>query len=188
MRDSEVVAAIVAGNPEGLAEAYDRYASPLYTYCRSLLREPADAASSSPSRGILTVTPTTILLGLNGGTLTLKASFGSVNWSITESSSLVGQVTVSPTAGTLASGQSTTVSLSSGSLLGGLRKAALAGGGRGVGACAACTLTVNPGNITVTVVLEISAGNSSSPPSSPPPSSPPPDDARPAALVGRLVN
>ena len=46
MRDSEVVAAIVAGNPEGLAEAYDRYASPLYTYCRSLLREPADAADA----------------------------------------------------------------------------------------------------------------------------------------------
>ena len=140
-------------------------------------------ASSSPSRGILTVTPTTIVLGLNGGTLTLKASFGSVNWSIAESSSLIGQVTVSPTAGTLASGQSTTVSLSAGSLLGGLHEAALAGGG-GVGACAACTLTVNPGNITVTVVLEISVGNSSSPP----PSSPPPDDARPAALVARLVN
>src|SRR5580692_3299648 len=69
-------------------------------------------ASSSPSRGILTVTPTTVLLGLNGGTLTLKASFGSVNWSIAESSSLVGRVTVSPTAGTLTSGQSTTVSLS----------------------------------------------------------------------------
>src|SRR5580693_658425 len=148
--------------------------------------------SSSPSRGILTVTPTTILLGLNGGTLTLKASFGSVNWSIAESSSLVGRVTVSPTAGTLASGQSTTVSLSAGSLLGGLREAALADGGGG--ACAACTLAVNPGNITVTVVLEISVGNSSSPPpsspppSSPPPSSPPPDDVRPAALVGRLVN
>ncbi len=44
MRDSEVVAAIVAGDPDGLAEAYDRYAAPLYTYCRSLLREPADAA------------------------------------------------------------------------------------------------------------------------------------------------
>ncbi len=146
-------------------------------------------ASSSPSRGILTVTPTTILLGLNGGTLTLKASFGSVSWSIAESSSLVGQVTVSPTAGTLASGQSTTVSLSAGSLLGGLREAALADDGGGAGACAACTLTVNPGNITVTVVLEISVGNSSSPPpSSPPPSSPPPDDVRPAALVGRLVN
>src|SRR5580693_1608539 len=153
----------------------------------------ATATANSPaSRGILTVTPTTILLGLNGGTLTLKASFGSVNWSIAESSSLVGRVTVSPTAGTLASGQSTTVSLSAGSLLGGLREAALADGGGG--ACAACTLAVNPGNITVTVVLEISVGNSSSPPpsspppSSPPPSSPPPDDVRPAALVGRLVN
>jgi RNA polymerase sigma factor (sigma-70 family) len=141
------------------------------------------ASSSPPSRGILTVTPTTIVLGLNGGTLTLKASFGSVNWSIAESSSLIGQVTVSPTAGTLASGQSTTVSLSAGSLLGALHEAALADGG-GAGACAACTLTVNPGNITVTVVLEISVGNSSSPP----PSSPPPDDARPAALVARLVN
>src|SRR6266567_5864614 len=46
MRDSEVVAAIVAGDPNGLAEAYDRYAAPLYTYCRSLLREPADAADA----------------------------------------------------------------------------------------------------------------------------------------------
>jgi len=46
MRDSELVAAIVAGDPEGLAEAYDKYASPLYTYCRSLLREPADAADA----------------------------------------------------------------------------------------------------------------------------------------------
>jgi len=46
MRDSEVVAAIVAGDPDGLFEAYDRYAAPLYTYCRSLLREPADAADA----------------------------------------------------------------------------------------------------------------------------------------------
>ena len=46
MRDSEVVSAIVAGDPDGLAEAYDRYASPLYSYCRSLLREPADAADA----------------------------------------------------------------------------------------------------------------------------------------------
>ncbi|HEV2252262.1 MAG TPA: hypothetical protein VGS06_03625 [Streptosporangiaceae bacterium] len=130
------------------------------------------------------MTPTTVVVGVNGGTLTLKASFGSVNWSIAESSSLVGQVTVSPTAGTLASGQSTTVSLGAGSLLGALRKAASAGGGGAAGACAVCTLTVNPGNITVTVVLEISVGNSSSPP----PSSPPPGDAGPAALVGRLVN
>ena len=46
MEDPEVVAAIVAGDPAGLAEAYDRYAMPLYLYCRSLLREPADAADA----------------------------------------------------------------------------------------------------------------------------------------------
>ena len=46
MQDREVVAAIVAGDPNGIAEAYDRYAMPLYSYCRSLLREPADAADA----------------------------------------------------------------------------------------------------------------------------------------------
>jgi RNA polymerase sigma factor (sigma-70 family) len=46
MRDSEVVASIVAGDPKGLAEAYDRYADALFGYCRSLLREPADAADA----------------------------------------------------------------------------------------------------------------------------------------------
>ena len=46
MEDPEVVAAIVAGDPAGLAEAYDRYAMPLYSYCRSMLREPADAAEA----------------------------------------------------------------------------------------------------------------------------------------------
>jgi RNA polymerase sigma factor (sigma-70 family) len=46
MDDREVVAAIVAGDPAGLGEAYDRYASPLYAYCRSMLREPADAADA----------------------------------------------------------------------------------------------------------------------------------------------
>jgi len=46
MEDPEVVAAIVAGDPAGLAEAYDRYAMPLYAYCRSMLREPADAADA----------------------------------------------------------------------------------------------------------------------------------------------
>jgi RNA polymerase sigma factor (sigma-70 family) len=46
MQDREVVAAIVAGDPEGMAQAYDRYALPLYSYCRSLLREPADAADA----------------------------------------------------------------------------------------------------------------------------------------------
>jgi RNA polymerase sigma factor (sigma-70 family) len=46
MRDSEVVASIVAGEADGLAEAYDRYADPLYTYCRSMLGDSADAADA----------------------------------------------------------------------------------------------------------------------------------------------
>jgi RNA polymerase sigma factor (sigma-70 family) len=46
MRDSDVVASIVSGDPEGLAVAYDRYASDLFGYCRSLLAEPADAADA----------------------------------------------------------------------------------------------------------------------------------------------
>jgi RNA polymerase sigma factor (sigma-70 family) len=44
MRDREVVASIVAGDPTGLAAAYDKYADALYGYARSFLREPADAA------------------------------------------------------------------------------------------------------------------------------------------------
>jgi len=46
MEDPEVVAAIVAGDPAGLAAAYDRYAVPLYSYCCSMLHEPADAADA----------------------------------------------------------------------------------------------------------------------------------------------
>ena len=41
-----MVAAVVAGDPDGIAQAYDTYAMPLYSYCRSLLREPADAADA----------------------------------------------------------------------------------------------------------------------------------------------
>ncbi|HEU5391504.1 MAG TPA: sigma-70 family RNA polymerase sigma factor [Streptosporangiaceae bacterium] len=44
MHDSEAVAAIAAGDPAGLADAYDRYAGPLYAFCLGILREPADAA------------------------------------------------------------------------------------------------------------------------------------------------
>jgi RNA polymerase sigma factor (sigma-70 family) len=46
MHDREIVAAIVAGDPSGLAAAYDRYAAALHTYCRTLLAEPADAADA----------------------------------------------------------------------------------------------------------------------------------------------
>ena len=46
MRDSEVVASIVAGGADGLAEAYDRYADPLYKYCQSTLADPGEAADA----------------------------------------------------------------------------------------------------------------------------------------------
>jgi RNA polymerase sigma factor (sigma-70 family) len=46
MHDHEIVAAIVKGDPAGLAVAYDEYAQGLYDYCRSLLSEPADAADA----------------------------------------------------------------------------------------------------------------------------------------------
>ena len=41
VRDAETVASITAGESEGLAAAYDRYAPGLYAYCHSLLGEPA---------------------------------------------------------------------------------------------------------------------------------------------------
>jgi len=46
MRDAEVVASVVAGDPAGLAEAYDRYAGPLYAYCWFMLDDPAEAAEA----------------------------------------------------------------------------------------------------------------------------------------------
>jgi RNA polymerase sigma factor (sigma-70 family) len=46
MEDRELVAAIAAGDPDGLAGAYDKYAESLYGYCRSMLAEPGDAAEA----------------------------------------------------------------------------------------------------------------------------------------------
>jgi RNA polymerase sigma factor (sigma-70 family) len=46
VQDGEIVAAIAAGDPAGLAAAYDDYAPALYGYCLTLLSEPADAAEA----------------------------------------------------------------------------------------------------------------------------------------------
>jgi DNA-directed RNA polymerase specialized sigma24 family protein len=46
MDDRQVAAAIVAGDPAGLAYAYDEYAALLYGYCRWMLPEPGDAAGA----------------------------------------------------------------------------------------------------------------------------------------------
>jgi RNA polymerase sigma factor (sigma-70 family) len=46
MQDSEIVTAIAAGEPDGLAAAYDRYAPPLLAFCCALLGERADAVDA----------------------------------------------------------------------------------------------------------------------------------------------
>jgi RNA polymerase sigma factor (sigma-70 family) len=46
MRDSELAASIVDGDPDAIAEAYDRYADLLWSYCRSLLSDSADASEA----------------------------------------------------------------------------------------------------------------------------------------------
>ena len=46
MRDREIAASLAAGDPGGLAAAYDRHAAGLYGYCRSLLGDPSDAADA----------------------------------------------------------------------------------------------------------------------------------------------
>ncbi len=46
MQNAEMVDAILDGQGDGLAAAYDRYAPALYGYCRSLLGEPAGAGDA----------------------------------------------------------------------------------------------------------------------------------------------
>lgn len=46
MDDRETVAAVAAGDPAGLADAYDEYARSLYGYCHWMLGDPDDASDS----------------------------------------------------------------------------------------------------------------------------------------------
>jgi hypothetical protein len=134
------------------------------------------------------VAPLTIVLSpLSGGALTLTASGGPVDWSITESPGLIGELAVAPASGHLLAGQSTTVGLRVSAAAGALAARAAPAGvtlTSETGVCANCTLTVNPGNITVTVLIEVNASPSPSKPSCPPSSSPPPDSNSPEAVTG----
>ncbi len=96
-------------------------------------------AGSSAAAGTLTASPSTVVLSALGtGTLTLTASGGPVSWSISEPASLLGKVTVTPSSGTLAAGDSVTVSISASVLL-----------------SLDSQLTVDPGGQQVTVVLSL---------------------------------
>jgi hypothetical protein len=156
--------------------------SPSPRHSPSPSRSPSPSASSTtappppPPPGTLSVTPRTIVLSaLSGASLRLTASGGPVSWSITESSGLIGRLSVAPSSGRLLAGQSTTVSVSvSGGLLGQASSRVRAGSGTAGGVCVGCQLIVNPGGIVVSVVIEVDVTPSSPVPSSPAPSSPAP--------------
>ena len=145
---------------------------PSASHSPSPSRSPSPPASSTtappppPPPGTLLVAPRTIVVSaLSGASLSLTASGGPVSWSVTESSGLVGQLSVAPSSGRLQPGQSTTVSVNvSGGLLG------LAVPRTGGGVCVGCQLTINPGGIVVSVVIEVDVTPSSPPPSTKPPS------------------
>jgi hypothetical protein len=104
---------------------------------------PAPTVSASPTgqsaQGTVTVTPTTIVLTpLLGGSLRLTAGAAAVTWSISEPASLVGELSVVPAAGTLAAGQSVTVTITVSGL-----------------ASLDTRLTVSPGGQRVTVLLGV---------------------------------
>ena len=118
------------------------------------------------------MSPATVLLSpLLGGSITISAAGGPVNWSVSESGSLVGKLTIAPSSGTLASGQSTSVSVSASGLAsldsqitvnpGGHQVTVLVG--VNLGAESVGRLTVNPGGHVITVVLVTRATPSPSP-------------------------
>jgi hypothetical protein len=77
--------------------------------------------------------------GVATAKFSLTARGGPVSYSITPGASLAGRMTVTPSSGSLASGASVTITVTSTSLI------ALDG-----------QLTVNPGGQTITVVLSVS--------------------------------
>ena len=184
------------GGPSPSAQPSSHGPSPSHSPSPS--RTPSPPASSTtappppppPPPGTLRVAPRTIVVSaLSGVSLTLTASGGPVSWSVTESAGLIGQLSVAPSSGRLQAGQSTTVSVNvSGGLLG------LAVPRTGGGVCVGCQLTINPGGIVVSVVIEVDVTPSSPAPSSSAPSCPPPSSGSPepetasGCKSARLVN
>jgi RNA polymerase sigma factor (sigma-70 family) len=160
-----------AAGPSPAPSARPSSHGPSPSHSASPSHSPSPRASTTappppPPPGTLQVAPRSIVVSaLAGASLTLTASGGPVSWSVTESSGLIGQLSVTPSSGRLLAGQSTTVSVNvTGGLLG------LAVPRTGGGVCVGCQLTVNPGGIVVSVVIEVDVTPSSPPPSTKPPS------------------
>jgi RNA polymerase sigma factor (sigma-70 family) len=159
-----------AGGPSPAPSARPSSHGPSPGHSASPSHSPSPPASTTappppPPPGTLQVAPRSIVVSaLAGASLTLTASGGPVSWSVTESSGLIGQLSVTPSSGRLLAGQSTTVSVNvTGGLLG------LAVPRTGGGVCVGCQLTINPGGIVVSVVIEVDVTPSSPPPSTEPP-------------------
>jgi hypothetical protein len=70
------------------------------------------SASDSPGAGTLSVSPATLNVAPPAsGSITLTASGGAVNWSVSEPPGLEKKVVVAPMSGTLAAGQTTTLTV-----------------------------------------------------------------------------
>jgi hypothetical protein len=70
------------------------------------------STSDAPGAGTLSVSPATLTVTPPAsGSIALTASGGAVNWSVSEPAGLEKKVVVAPMSGTLAAGESTTVSV-----------------------------------------------------------------------------
>ncbi|HSZ41539.1 MAG TPA: sigma-70 family RNA polymerase sigma factor [Trebonia sp.] len=108
---------------------------------------PSSSASSSPSgsagtaatQGTLSASTSNIALAVGGSaSFTLTANGGPVNWSISEPSGLLGSISLSQSSGTLAAGQSVTITVEASGL-----------------ATVGTPLTISPGGQTVTVDISL---------------------------------
>jgi hypothetical protein len=73
---------------------------------------PSAGGSDTPGAGTLSVSPATLNLAPPAsGSITLTASGGAVNWSVSEPPGLEKKVVVAPMSGTLAAGQTTTLTV-----------------------------------------------------------------------------
>jgi RNA polymerase sigma factor (sigma-70 family) len=73
---------------------------------------PSASASATPRAGTLSVSPATLTVAPPAsGSITLTASGGTVNWSVSEPPGLEKKVVVAPMSGTLAAGQTAAVSV-----------------------------------------------------------------------------
>jgi RNA polymerase sigma factor (sigma-70 family) len=64
MRDRELAASIVDGDPDALAEAYDKYADLLWSYCRSLVSDADEAAEAVADTFVITAARLEVLPAL----------------------------------------------------------------------------------------------------------------------------